>query len=380
MTLEAARKPVPTAADALARATVQQTSVEDPPAVRHQRMLVLMPALNEAATIQDVVGRVPRDLPGISEVEVVVIDDGSTDATASLARQAGATVLSHGRNLGVGAALQTGLAYALQRRADIAVNIDSDGQFDPSDIRTLAEPVLQGRADMATASRFKDRALLPQMPWVKRMGNHGMSAIVSRLCGEKFYDVSCGFRAYSRETLLRLVLTGRFTYTQETFLVLSLAGMRIVEVPIRVRGVREHGKSRVASNLVKYAYNTSGIILGAVRNYRPGPLFNTGAGLLMTAAFAFAGFFLWHRLSSGRFWPHTWAGFVSAFLFGLSLLVFTMGQVAMMVARLRFVQDEQLYLLRRYVITRQDGPEGAMATIAAAPLTARNRQIPLNDP
>ena len=339
-----------------------------------------MPALNEAATIQDVVGRVPRDLPGISEVEVVVVDDGSTDATASLARQAGATVLSHGRNLGVGAALQTGLAYALQRRADIAVNIDSDGQFDPSDIRTLAEPVLQGRADMATASRFKDRALLPQMPWVKRMGNHGMSAIVSRLCGEKFHDVSCGFRAYSRETLLRLVLTGRFTYTQETFLVLSLAGMRIVEVPIRVRGVREHGKSRVASNLVKYAYNTSGIILGAVRNYRPGPLFNTGAGLLMTAAFAFAGFFLWHRLSSGRFWPHTWAGFVSAFLFGLSLLVFTMGQVAMMVARLRFVQDEQLYLLRRYVITRQDGPEGAMATIAAAPLTAPDRQIPLNDP
>ncbi len=316
----------------------------------------MMPALNEAATIASVIARVPRDIPGVSETEVVVIDDGSTDATSELARQAGAQVIRHGRNLGVGAALQSGLAYALRRRADLAVNIDSDGQFDPQDIRTLIVPVLAGEADMATASRFIDRKLHPTMPWIKKLGNFGMSAIVSRICGERFYDVSCGFRSYSHETLLRLVLTGRFTYTQETFLVLSLSGFAIREVPIAVRGVREHGKSRVASNLFKYGYNSISIILAAVRNYRPAALFNAGAATLALCSVGLSAFFLWHRITAGKFWPHTWAGFVAAFLFGLAVLVFTMGQIAMMVARLRFVQDEQLYLLRRYLITPEPLP------------------------
>jgi glycosyltransferase involved in cell wall biosynthesis len=325
-----------------------------------KRLLVVMPALNEAATIAAVIARVPRQIPGISNVEIAVVDDGSTDSTAELARAAGAHVLRHRSNRGVGAALQTGLSYALHRRVDLAVNIDSDGQFAPEDIVNVIAPVLDETADMATASRFKDPKLIPQMPRVKRIGNWGMSAIVSRLCGQRFSDVSCGFRAYSRETLLRLVLTGRFTYTQETFLVLSLTGFHIVEIPVAVRGVREHGSSRVASNLFKYAYNTLGIILGSLRSYRPALLFQTGAALLTLLALGFGAFFFWHRIASGRFWPHTWAGFVAAYLFALALLVFAMGQIAEMVRRLRVVQDEQLYLLRRYLVgenTRVSRPD-----------------------
>lgn len=325
---------------------------------RSRRLIVMMPALNEAATIASVIARVPRDLPGIAEVELVVVDDGSTDDTATIAQRAGATVIQHGRNLGVGAALQSGLAHALRRHADLAVNMDSDGQFDPEDIRKLILPVLEGRADMVTASRFIDPNLHPEMPWVKKLGNRGMATIVSRICRQQFHDVSCGFRAYSHETLLRLVLTGRFTYTQESFLVLSLGGLAILEVPIAVRGVREHGRSRVASNLFRYGYNTLSIILAAVRNYRPASLFNPASLALALLSLGFATFFFWHRIVEGKFWPHTWAGFVAAFLFGLAVLVFTMGQVAMMVARLRFVQDEQLYLLRRYLLTGDRAGEG----------------------
>jgi glycosyltransferase involved in cell wall biosynthesis len=213
-------------------------SGEAPPG---RRLLVVLPALNEAATIADVIERIPRNLPGIDCVDILLVDDGSTDETAELARRSGAEVISHNINRGVGAAIQTGLGEAIRRRVDIAVNIDSDGQFDPATIRDLIAPVLEGRADMATASRFKDRALVPSMPAAKRFGNWAMAKLVSFLSAGDYADVSCGFRAYSKEALLRLVLTGSFTYTQESFLVLAAKGMKIVEVPIPVRGaIQQH--------------------------------------------------------------------------------------------------------------------------------------------
>jgi glycosyltransferase involved in cell wall biosynthesis len=309
----------------------------------------MMPALNEEATLADVLARVPRFIPGVDEVQILVIDDGSTDATVAIAERLGASVKSHGQNLGVGAALQTGLEEAIRRGVDVAVNIDSDGQFAPEDIARLVVPVLEGEAGMVTASRFKDLALVPEMPWVKRIGNAGMARIISFLVGRRFYDVSCGFRAYDREALLHLVLLGRFTYTQESFLVLSQKGFRIVELPIPVRGVREFGKSRVASSIPRYALRTSAIIFAFVRDYSPGVLFNTGAFLFAVLSFAIGTFFVGHRLVSGAFTPHIWAGFVSAFLFGLAVLTFGLGQVAVMVARLRSVQERQLYLSRRYL-------------------------------
>lgn len=310
-------------------------------------LLVILPALDEAATVARVIAAIPARIEGVRSIEVLVVDDGSTDETAKLARGAGAWVISHGTNRGVGAALQTGLAEAIRRCVDITVNMDSDGQFDPAHIPRLIAQVASNKADMATASRFADKRLVPAMPLTKRMGNAGMSFIVSRLAGKRFADVSCGFRAYSREALLRLVLTGAFTYTQETFLVLANKGMRIVEVPLKVRGVREHGESRVASNLFRYAIRTSSIIFASVRDHRPDRFFGAAAFAILVASLGFGGFFVGHRIVVGRFSPQIWSGFVSAFLFGLATLVFALGQVALMLARLRGVQEQQLYLLRK---------------------------------
>lgn len=325
---------------------------------RPLRLLVMMPALNEAATIAEVLARVPRSLPGIGWVEMLVVDDGSTDKTVELARAAGASVISHGRNLGVGTALQTGLAEALRRGVDLAVNIDSDGQFAPEDIAKIVVPVVEGKADFVTASRFLDPALVPEMPGVKRLGNWGMARIISTLIKQRFEDVSCGFRCYNRETMLRLVLLGRFTYTQESFLVLSQKGLRLLEMPMKVRGVREFGKSRVASNLWNYFWRTLGIIFGFIRDYSPGVLFDNLTYLLIAGSVGFGGFFTWHRVTTGMFSPHIWAGFVSAFLFGLAILVFGLGQIALMVARLRSVQEQQLYLVRRYLPRLGDPDHG----------------------
>lgn len=320
------------------------------------RLVVILPALNEAATIRDVIRRIPRQIPMIADLEILAIDDGSTDNTVAIAREAGAKVKSHFRNMGVGKALQTGWAEAIRNGFDIAVNIDSDGQFSPEDIPKLVGPIISGDADLVSASRFKDPALTPEMGRMRLLGNKGMSWLISYLTGERFYDVSCGFRAYSREAILRLTLMDHFTYTQETFLALSHYGLRIMEVPISVRGVREHGESRVASNLLRYAVRTLRIILAFLRDYRPSFFFNTVAHLLMMPGILLGVFFLTHRLFTGSFTPHLWAGFLSAYLVGTAILLYVFGQLASMIGRIRALQEESLYHQRR--VSANQRPEG----------------------
>jgi glycosyltransferase involved in cell wall biosynthesis len=314
-----------------------------------RQLLVIMPALNEELLIGGVIQEIPKEIEGIDSIEVLVIDDGSTDDTVRVAREAGASVVSLHANMGLGVAMQRGIDEAVRRGVDYAVNIDSDGQFNPKDIPKLLAPLTAGEADFVSASRFKDKSLLPTMPWVKRVGNWGMSKIVSSICHQSFADVSCGFRAYTRETMLQLVLSGSFTYTQESFILMAQRNMRIREIPLTIRGVREHGKSRIASNLFRYAYRTLGIIYSCVRDFSPGAVFNTAAFALMILATGFAGFFVWHRLSTGQFSPHIWAGFLSSFLYGVGFMMFWIGQVAIIVASQRRLQERQLYIMRKYL-------------------------------
>lgn len=311
------------------------------------RLVIVLPALNEAATIRDVIGRIPRDIAGIADIRIIVVDDGSTDDTARLARDAGAEVVRHARNRGVGAAFQTGVEAALDLEADIMVNMDADGQFDPQDVPKLVAPIVSGEADFVTASRFADRALHPEMPRSKFLGNQGMSWLISFLSGRKFYDVSCGFRAYSRETLLRLNLHGQFTYTQESFLDLTFKGLSILEVPIQVRGTREHGESRIASNLFRYAVATSKIIFRSFCDYRPILVFGSIALGLWTLATFLGLFLLVHWLQTGTLTPHKWAGFTAGYLSAMGFLVAVSGLVADMLGRMRMNQERILYQMRK---------------------------------
>ena len=195
------------------------------------RLLVCMPALDEEQTVGQVIQGIPSHIPGIRLIDVLVVDDGSTDRTGERATEAGAVVLRHATPRGVGAAFHTALSHGIEHGADLIVSIDADGQFNPADIPALIAPVIAGEADFTTASRFKDPALTPDMPQIKIWGNRMMSRLVSRLTKEKFYDVSCGMRCYSRQAALRLDVQGQFTYTQEVFLNLAFKHLRIVERP-----------------------------------------------------------------------------------------------------------------------------------------------------
>ena len=309
-------------------------------------LLVVIPALDEAKTIGSVIRGIPRDLPGVAAVEVLVVDDGSCDGTGAEAEAAGARVVRHESPRGVGAAFGTALRFGIDSAADLIVSIDADGQFDPADIPALIEPVRSGRSDFASASRFADPSLIPAMPFAKRWGNWLMSRLVSRLTGQRFYDVSCGMRCYNRRAALSLNPIGRFTYTQEVFLNLAFKQLRIVEVPLAVRGEREYGRSRVAGNLWRYALNTSGIIFRCYRDYRPMLFFGSIAGVLIVAGFGLLAFLGVHYLNTGGFSPHKWAGFSGAGALMLALLVFFAGLIGDMLNRHRIYLEELLYRTR----------------------------------
>lgn len=309
-------------------------------------LIVAMPALNEAATIGDVIDRIPNSFPGIDLVQVIVIDDGSDDETANIASKRGAKVIKHTGQRGVGAAFQTAVRYAVRNDADFLATLDSDGQFDPADLPQLLQPVVGDKANFATASRFKDPKLTPEMPGIKIWGNRKISQLISRLTGQKFYDVSCGMRCYDRKALLNLNLIGDFTYTQEVFLNLAFKKMQIVEVPIKVRGEREFGRSRVAGSITKYALKSSRIIWRAYRDYRPLAFFGGLSLVLLVPAVLLFGFLMVHYLSTGHFSPHKWAGFTAAALGVFSIMMFYAGMIGDMLVRHRIYLEELLYLAR----------------------------------
>jgi glycosyltransferase involved in cell wall biosynthesis len=310
------------------------------------RLLVAIPALNESATIADVVRGVPERVEGVGPIEILVIDDGSSDDTAALASEVGARVIRHPAPRGVGAAFQTALSYGIESGADVIVTLDGDGQFDPADIPKLAAPVISGEAEFTTASRFADPALEPDMPAIKRWGNRMMSRLISRLAGQRIFDVSCGMRCYGRDAALQLNLRGSFTYTQEVLLNLAFRNVRILEVPIRVRGERESGKSRVANNLWRYAFRTIQIIFRCYRDYYPLRFFGTLALILLAPAALLLGFLGIHYLTTDAFTPYKWTGFAAAALGLMALVMFHLGLTGDLLVRHRTYLEEILYRQR----------------------------------
>jgi glycosyltransferase involved in cell wall biosynthesis len=310
-------------------------------------LLISLPAFNEACSISGVLERIPRVIDNVDDVDILVVDDGSEDATDSIAEARGAVVVRHGRNRGVGRAFQTMIAYAIEHSYDALVTIDADGQFNPEDIPQLVAPIVGG-ADFVTCSRFLDESLIPSdMSYMKRWGNHWMAKTVSRLTHQKVTDAACGFRAYSREALLRLNLFGAFTYTQETLLDLAYKGLTIHEVPLRVRGKREHGVSHISSNLFLYGLRTLKIILKTVRDYKPLKFFGVLGISIMLAGMAVEAVPFWNFFETGSFTPYKFLAFLGGGLVLLGIIIVVVGFVADMLKRVRLTQEQTLYYLKK---------------------------------
>jgi glycosyltransferase involved in cell wall biosynthesis len=193
--------------------------------------VVIIPAYNEAKRIAAVVAGVHASVPGAA---VVVVNDCSRDETAAAARQAGAIVVSHPFNMGYGAAIQTGYKYARNKGYDFLVQLDADGQHDPSCIPALLAPVIAGEADIAIGSRFLGNSYRP--PLARRAGMALFRSIVTMVTGKSVTDTTSGFQAFNRD-VIRFFATDIFPVDYpdaDMLIMLHRAGFELTEVPVRM--------------------------------------------------------------------------------------------------------------------------------------------------
>ncbi len=241
------------------------------------KLIVTIPAFNEEQNIADVIAEIPRQIAGIDSVEVLVFDDGSSDATVERARAAGADyVISHPRNKGLATTFKAALWEALQRGADVIVNTDGDNHYDQSRISELVQPILQSGIDITIGSRKV--AELEHMPFWNKHLNHIGSWVLTKWVGLPRYDVSTGFRGYSREAALRLGVYSTHTYVHTTLLSAQDLHLSIIEVPIKARPVAR--QSRLIKSIPSHLWKAGINIVRNIVLFRPLRFFGAIAAVL----------------------------------------------------------------------------------------------------
>jgi glycosyltransferase involved in cell wall biosynthesis len=210
---------------------------------RRLRSVAIVPAYNEEGSLGAVLEEIRAAEP---DLEIVVVDDGSTDATAQVAEGAGATVIRLPFNVGIGGAVQTGYQYALEHGFDLAIQVDGDGQHDPQEIEQVVRPILEDRADLVVGTRFVQGGGY-RGTRLRRVGIRLFAAVVSMLVRQRVSDTTSGFRAVNRKALRLFAADYPHDYPEvESIVLLSRHRLRMLEVPVQMR-VRETGNSSITA-------------------------------------------------------------------------------------------------------------------------------------
>jgi glycosyltransferase involved in cell wall biosynthesis len=241
------------------------------------KLVVQVPCLNEEDTLPSVLQSIPRSIEGIDEIVVVVVDDGSSDRTVEVARSLGVThFVRHARNQGLARSFQDGVNYALEIGADIVVNTDGDNQYPQDRIPDLVRPIVEGRADIVIADRQVHLVehFSPAKKWLQKLG----SQVVNRAAGTDLPDAASGFRAYSRESLIRLNMITRFSYCMESIIQAGNKRLRIESVPVVTNGKTR--ESRLFRSTRQHVFKSAAAIIRGYIMYKPYVIFGLASGVL----------------------------------------------------------------------------------------------------
>jgi glycosyltransferase involved in cell wall biosynthesis len=308
------------------------------------KLIIQIPCLNERQTLPETIADLPRQIAGIDEIEVLIIDDGSTDGTAERAAELGAHhIVRFPHNRGLARAFVAGVDAAVRLGADIVVNTDADNQYRGSDIALLVEPILAGRAELVIGDRQTDR--IAHFSPIKKALQRWGSGIVRRLSATKVSDSPSGFRAISRKAALLLFVHNRFTYTLETVIQAGRAGLAIENVKIGTNNKTR--ESRLFKSIPDYLKKAGGVMVRAYAMYQPVQVFTRIALVFLLVGLVTWGRFLFFYLSRG-----TASGHVQSLLIGTAsiMIAFLVGLVAMLAELLaanRRLLEDLLVRLRR---------------------------------
>ncbi len=244
------------------------------------RVVVQIPCLNEQETLPTVLAGIPTEIPGIDPIDVVVIDDGSTDATARIAREHGAHVITHSQRMGLAQSFRDGVEYALSTGADIVVNTDGDNQYPQDRIPDLIAPIVDRRAEIVIGDR--QTATIAHFSPAKKAFQRLGSWVVNRAAGTHLPDAASGFRAYSREALLRLNVITTFSYTMETIIQAGNKRIPIASVPVTTNAKTR--ESRLFKHPAEHVARSARAIVRSYLMFRPWVVFG-----MLTAVFGVIG-------------------------------------------------------------------------------------------
>lgn len=311
------------------------------------KLIVQIPALNEEETLATAIAAIPRNIPGVSSVEVLVIDDGSTDRTVEVAKEAGADhVLRMASHVGLARGFLAGIEECLALGADIIVNTDADNQYCADDIPALIQPVLDRQAQIVVGARpiTEIESFSPIKKMLQRLG----SWVVRLASGSDIPDAPSGFRAYARDAAARLCVVNTYTYTLETIIQAGRKRIPMTSVPVRVNTVTR--PSRLFRGIRQYVMRSIKTILRVFVIYAPLHFFFTLAALFALPAVAAVGRFLYFYATDGGA-GHVQSLVLAGVMLAMATILFAVGIIADLISANRSLLEDirARELLRRPV-------------------------------